>query len=1009
MKKTRFITRALAASALALVLGLSSCHRADSGVFQAKSAYSYKKNAKIGGFVIQGIYDYIGETKIVLFQHKKTGATVLHIANDDVQRGFAIGYRTFAKDNKGIPHVFEHATLAGSEKYPSSNLFFQMMEQTYSTYVNAATAQFFTYYPSASLSEEQLMANFDVYLNGLKNPVVMKDERAMSREAYRYVLENEGDELTATGAVYSEMKGRETINELGFVYTKQFMYPNSVSSFRTGGNPEDVLKITWQELKDFHDTYYHPSNMLCTFYGKLDIAKFLQMLETEYLSDFDKKEIKLTDDLYEPWTGFREKTFDFPATEDSETNNKSIVNYSLRIDGVSDHDSEIIGALLGMTFSKDSSWIRTELRKKLPGARMGFYYTNLDLYPYMNFSFSNVNESDKDFLRELCDQALERVSQEGISKTIFEECELQQRFDLIFENEDSEPVTKMRNFLYAWSVSGNPLKMLEYIQAIFEIGKYEGTTLVQDFLKTKAIASPQKSLVVIRPVKGLAEKKSLEEKKFFADRKNSMTKDEISALVAYTKDFQTWSEENEKINLIDKVKAVSVQDLPEEADEVVPTDMTDNGIRVITADIGETDYFNAAVYLDASTVPQDAIHDFILYAKLLESLPTKSYTLEELENKLYTTVYSSFEGATSIAYKDSGYNPYFLLSFTTLNEKSSDAWKLLEEIIFNTDFSDYNLIRSVAGRLANSRKQSLLSNPSGLGYTLAAIASENNDTLYNYYGLNFGLLSYYEKVSALEDAEMPKLVERLKAAQKLILNKNGMVFTCASSKSSIEKNISLMKDFAANLSAEKLEKQRYVFEPLPKNIAAAVTVNAAFNYSMISRETAGNYEVKGDMYPLTSLIGDKFMIPTLRFKLGSYGAYTGINMDGIYEATYRDPNVKPSFDFFRTIPELLRSVELTQDDLDGYITSVYSSLATPVPKRDLASSAFSSILSHTYEQGKKVRIMKETKQFSKESLAEYARLYETLNEHAVNVTVANMQTINENRELYDMVITDLLK
>ena len=1008
MKKSRFLKNFVIAF-FSFSLFFSSCHRAEISAKNTSENVEIKKGDKIGGFSVKGTYDYIGETKVVMFEHEKTGAIVLHIANNDVQRGFAIGYRTFAKDNKGIPHVFEHATLAGSEKYPSSNLFFQMMEQTYSTYVNAATAQFLTYYPSASLSEDQLMANFDMYLNGLKTPAVMKDERAMSREAYRYVLENEADELTATGAVYSEMKGRETITELGSFYTKQFMYPNSASSFRTGGNPEDVLKITWQELKDFHDTYYHPSNMLCTFYGKLDISRFLQVLETEYLSGFDKKEIKLTDDLYEPWTGFREKTFDFPATEDSETNNKSIVNYSLRIDGVSDHDSEIIGALLGMTFSKDSSWIRTELRKKLPGAHLGFYYNNLDLYPYMNFSFSNVNESDKDFLMALCDQALERVSQEGISKTIFEECELQQKFELIFENEDSEPITKMANFLYTWSVSGDPLKMLEYIQAIFEIRKYEGTTLVQDFLKTKAISSPQKSLVVIRPVKGLAEKKSLEEKKFFAEKKNSMSKDEISALVAYTKDFQTWSEENEKINLIDKVKAVSVQDLPEEADEVVPTDKTDDGIRIITADIGETDYFNATVYLDASTVPQDAIHDFILYAKLLESLPTESYTLEELENKLYTTVYSSFEGATSITYKEGGYNPYFLLSFTTLNEKAAEAWKLLEEIIFNTDFSDYNLIRSVAGRLANSRKQSLLSNPSGLGYTLAAIASENNDTLYNYYGLNFGLLSYYEKVAALDDSEMPKLVERLKSAKKIILNKNGMVFTCASSKSGIEKNISLMKDFASRLSAEKQEKQHYVFEPLPKNIAAAVTVNAAFNYSMISRKTAGNYDVKGDMYPLTSLIGDKFMIPTLRFKLGSYGAYTGINMDGIYEATYRDPNVKSSFDFFRTIPELLRSVELSQDDFDGYIMSVYSSLASPVPKRDLASSAFTSVLAHTYERGKKVRLMKETKQFNASSLEKYAQLYKTLNENAVNVTVANMQTINENRELYDMVITDLLK
>ena len=994
MKKNSFLTKT-SALFLLVAITLISCHRAE-------------ETASIEGFRLAGTYDYIGDTKIVLFEHERTGAKVLHIKNEDTQRAFALAFRTFAKDDKGVPHVFEHATLAGSEKYPSSNLFFQMGEQTYSTYMNAATGQFLTYYPTASLSEEQLLVNFDVYLNGLKNPIVMKDERAMNREAYRYVLQNPDGELSATGAVYNEMKGRGTMNEIAYYQNNKLMFPNSVASFRTGGEPEEILKIEWQELKDFHDKYYHPSNMLCVLYGKLDEAKFLKKLESEFLVGFEKKEISLKDELYEPWSGYREKTIDFPASATAPTEKQSVIKYNIGIDGTSPYDSEIIAVLMSYTFSKDSSWIRTTLREKLPDALFAFSYVNTDLYPYLTFSFSNVDEKDKEFLKNLCDEALKKMQTEGISKSIFEECELSQKFDLIFENEDSNPIPTMTSFLYTWSTSGNPISLLDYIKAIFEIGKFEDSTIVQDFIRDKVFNATQKSLLLVRPIPGLAEKKAAAEKQFFADKKNSMSKEEIDSLVKYTKDFDEWSEANEKIDMIEQVKAVLVMDLPEEADEVEAKESTVDSIRVLSADIGDADYFKTTLYFDAATIPQDQILDFVLYSKLLESVRTKSHSLEEIEKKLTTTIYSSFEGATSIEYKDGGYNPYFMVNFMTLNEKAEDAWKVIEEIIFDSDFSDHNLLRSIAGRVANSKKQGWLSNPSGIGYNVASVASGSEDKLYAYNYFLFGMMNYFYKVSKMSDEEMAALEKRLDSVKKLLLNKNGMILTCAGSEEGIKKNTELLKEFSKKLSDEKHEKQRYVFEPLPKNIAIAVTVSSSFNYSMISRKTAG-YEVKGDMFPFASLVDDKFMVPNLRFKMGSYGAYSGINSTGVYEATYRDPNIQESFEFFRTIPELVKQAEFTQRDFDGYITSIYSSFAVPSAKRDLADETFSAILNHSYEKGRNLRLMKEMKGFNKNSILEYTKFYETLNEKCVNVTVANLQKINETRERYDLVITDLVK
>lgn len=1008
MKKNNFVLKKLFLLVFSAALVFSSCHRAsDSNSEILQNIPQIGRNS--GNFTVKDIQNYIGNTKLVLFEHERTGAKILYIANDDTQRGFNIGFRTFAKDNKGLPHVFEHATLAGNEKYPSSNLLFQMMEQTYSTYINAVTTQYATFYPSSSLSEEQLLVNFDYYLNGLKSPFVLKDERAMNREAYRYVLENPEDEISATGAVYSEMKGKNSISTDAYYNNKQFMFPNSAESFITGGKPEDILKITWQELKDFHNLYYHPSNMLCVLYGKLDYERFLAKLEEEYLSGFEKKEIRIEDSLHEPWTGYREKTFDFPANKGSRTENQSIIQYNILIDDETYYNSEIIGILMSSVLNKDSSWIKTKLREKLPNARMGFYYSNSGLYQYLNFSFSNVDEKDKDFLKKLCDEALEQLSKDGIGKNIFEECVLAQKFDLIFENEDSKPISKMNNFVLTWGASGNPLNMQECIRAIFDIGKFEDSTIVQDFIKNKVFTSKQKSLTVTRPVPGLAEEMAEKEKKFFSDKKSSMSEKEITELVQYTKDFKSWSEENEKINLIDKVKAVSVQDLPEEAEEISVDEKNLDGIRVLTSDIGNVDYFKSSLYFDASVIPQDMILDFILFSKLMESVPTKSHNLQELENKFYTTFHYSIEGALTIKYKEGGYNPYFYVDFMTLNEKISDSWSLIEEILFDSEFTDYNLIRSVAGRIANSKKQGWLSDPSTIAATISDIAANNSEKLYEYNNFLFNLVKYFSEVSKMNDSQLEEVVKKIQNAKNLLLNKNGMIFTCAGSKNSIEENLKNLRTFSEKLSSEKNPRQDYVFEPLPKNIAIAVTSNAAFNFEKISNKDAGYEEVKGDMLPFGTFIGDKFLLPTLRFKMGAYGTSSYMGRDGVTTYSYRDPNVKSSFEIFSQIPDFLKNSKFTQDDFDGYITSTYSSFAMPVPKRSLAESTFSSILSHNYEKERKVRLMKEMKTFGQKSIDEYIKFYENQNENSVKVTAANFQTINENKELFDLVITDLME
>lgn len=223
----------------------------------------------ISGFKVTQLYalDALGGT-VVHMEHEKTGAQLIYLANEDVNRTFSIGFRTKYDNDKGVPHVFEHACLSGSEKYPDPSLFFTMMNQTYNTFMNAMTATDYTIYPESSLSEDQLYVYADYVLSGVLHPLVVSDERSMMREAYRYELTDRDAQITLSGTVYSEMLGALSMNQRHLYELYKLMYPGSYTSTNTGGDPDVIPTMTQADLQAFHSTYYQPSNALIVLTGR---------------------------------------------------------------------------------------------------------------------------------------------------------------------------------------------------------------------------------------------------------------------------------------------------------------------------------------------------------------------------------------------------------------------------------------------------------------------------------------------------------------------------------------------------------------------------------------------------------------------------------------------------------------------------------------------------------------------------------------------------------------------
>ena len=224
----------------------------------------------------------------LVLRHKKSGARIVLMANDDPNKVFAIAFRTTPKDDTGVPHIIEHSVLAGSEKYPVKDPFMELSKGSLKTFLNAFTGADVTMYPVASCNEKDFRNLVDVYMDSVLHPLIYKREEIFRQEGWRYEMESTDDELTLNGVVYSEMKGAYSDPEAGLeMELYRTLFPDVTYGVESGGDPKHIPELTYEDFLAFHHTYYSPANSYIYLYGDMDMQYMLNYLDREYLSKYD--------------------------------------------------------------------------------------------------------------------------------------------------------------------------------------------------------------------------------------------------------------------------------------------------------------------------------------------------------------------------------------------------------------------------------------------------------------------------------------------------------------------------------------------------------------------------------------------------------------------------------------------------------------------------------------------------------------------------------------------------
>ncbi|KAH9656126.1 presequence protease 2 [Citrus sinensis] len=551
--------------------------------------------------------EFIGEckSKAVLFKHKKTGAEVMSVSNDDENKVFGIVFRTPPKDSTGIPHILEHSVLCGSRKYPLKEPFVELLKGSLNTFLNAFTYPDRTCYPVASTNTKDFYNLVDVYLDAVFFPKCVEDFQTFQQEGWHFELDNPSEDITYKDSLQSGNNG------------KLALFPDNAYGVDSGGDPKVIPKLTFEEFKEFHRKYYHPSNARIWFYGDDDPNERLRIL-SEYLNMFEassapNESIVEKQKLFSEPVRIIEK---YPAGDAGDIKKKNMVCLNwLLSDKPLDLETELaLGFLDHLMLGTPASPLRKILLESgLGDAIVGGGIEDELLQPQFSIGLKNVSEDDIQKVEELIMDTLKKLADEGFDSDAVEASMNTIEFSLRENNTGSFPrgLSLMLRSMGKWIYDMNPFEPLKYEKPLMALKARlaeEGPKAVFSPLIEKYILNnPHCVTVEMQPDPEKASRDEAAEKEILAKVKSSMAKEDLAELARATEELRLKQETPDPPEALRSVPSLSLRDIPKEPIRV-PTEVGDiNGVKVLQHDLFTNDVLYTEVVFDMSSLKQELL------------------------------------------------------------------------------------------------------------------------------------------------------------------------------------------------------------------------------------------------------------------------------------------------------------------------------------------------------------------------------------------------------------------
>ena len=943
-----------------------------------------------------------------ILRHKKSGARIAILSNNDDNKVFYIGFRTPPEDETGVPHIIEHTTLCGSKKFPVKDPFIELAKGSLNTFLNAMTYPDKTVYPVASCNDQDFKNLMDVYLDAVFNPNITKYEEIFKQEGWHYELTGKDDELKINGVVYNEMKGAySSPDEVLSSQIYRSLFPDNTYSKDSGGNPEYIPKLTYEAYLDFYHKYYHPSNSYIYLYGDMDVVERLEWLDKEYLSLYDYKKVNSEINKQPAFDEIKNVEAQYSITMDDSQENKTYLSYN-RVVGDT-LDEMLYQAFDVLDYALVSS-PGAPVKQALIDAGIGDdVYGSYDagiLQPVFSFVAKNANASQADEFESVIENTLKEVVKTGINKEALLAGINSSEFK--FREADFGQFPKGLlfglNCLDSWLFDDmKPFIHLECLGTFAKLRKAVDTDYFEKLIQEYLLDNTHGSSVTVKPKRGLGNEREEALAKELSDYKASLSDEEIKKLIEDTEHLKKYQEEPSSDEDLRKLPMLTRADMKKNAMPFSNIEDELLDVKVVRHDIESNGIDYISFLFDAGDFAQSELGYLGFFTNALGLVSTEKYSYTDLANA--TNIYTGGISTGTASHPDIKDRNNFVFKFEVklkVLEKNLDkALELMEQMLLSSDFTDTKRL----GELVAQIKARLQANLSSSGHLVAAMRSMSSFSRYALYQDELKGVAFYRSICRIEKElfESPESVsDKLAAIARKLFARNRMLISFTgnneaygNAKPSLEKIIAgFNKTSAVGNQAE-----------VHFNTAKEAFIDASqIQYVAKTGDfICEGYEYTGALRLLRIILSYDYLWINVRVKGGAYGCMNTFLRSGeSYFVSYRDPNLSDTLDVYDRIPEYIKSFSPDERDMTKYIIGTFSALDTPMNPEAKGSRSMSAYLDGiTYEQIQKER--NEILNAQPEDIRRLADLVEAVLKKDSICVIGNENMIKESAGLFENV------
>ena len=943
-----------------------------------------------------------------ILRHKKSGARIAILSNNDDNKVFYIGFRTPPEDETGVPHIIEHTTLCGSKKFPVKDPFIELAKGSLNTFLNAMTYPDKTVYPVASCNDQDFKNLMDVYLDAVFNPNITKYEEIFKQEGWHYELTGKDDELKINGVVYNEMKGAySSPDEVLSSQIYRSLFPDNTYSKDSGGNPEYIPKLTYEAYLDFYHKYYHPSNSYIYLYGDMDVVERLEWLDKEYLSLYDYKKVNSEINKQPAFDEIKNVEAQYSITMDDSQENKTYLSYN-RVVGDT-LDEMLYQAFDVLDYALVSS-PGAPVKQALIDAGIGDdVYGSYDagiLQPVFSFVAKNANASQADEFESIIENTLKEVVKTGINKEALLAGINSSEFK--FREADFGQFPKGLlfglNCLDSWLFDDmKPFIHLECLGTFAKLRKAVDTDYFEKLIQEYLLDNTHGSSVTVKPKRGLGNEREEALAKELSNYKASLSDEEIKKLIEDTEHLKKYQEEPSSDEDLRKLPMLTRADMKKNAMAFSNIEDELLDVKVVRHDIESNGIDYISFLFDAGDFAQSELGYLGFFTNALGLVSTEKYSYTDLANA--TNIYTGGISTGTASHPDIKDRNNFVfkleVKLKVLEKNLDKALELMEQMLLSSDFTDTKRL----GELVAQIKARLQANLSSSGHLVAAMRSMSSFSRYALYQDELKGVAFYRSICRIEKelSESPKNVsDKLAAIAKKLFARNRMLISFTgnneaygNAKPSLEKVIAGFDKMSAigNQAEVHFNTAKEAF------IDASQIQYVAKTGDFICE----GYEYTGALRLLRIILSYDYLWINVRVKGGAYGCMNTFLRSGeSYFVSYRDPNLSDTLDVYDRIPEYIKSFSPDERDMTKYIIGTFSALDTPMNPEAKGSRSLSAYLEGiTYEQIQKER--NEILNAQPEDIRRLADLVEAVLKKDSICVIGNENMIKESARLFENV------